>query len=44
MFGETMSLDDTDETGTVIGSKRRNIRDIGLLKNMPDDRSMHMIP
>lgn len=44
LFGENMSLDDTDETGTEIKSARRNIRDIGLMKNMPDDRSMHMIP
>ena len=44
MFGETMSLDDTDETGEIVGSKRRNIKDLGLLKNMPDERSMHMVP
>lgn len=44
MFGETVSLDDTDETGTVVGSNRRSIKDLGLLKNMPDERSMHIIP
>ena len=44
LFGETIQLDDRDETGTNIGSNRRNINDIGLDKNMPDGRSMHIIP
>lgn len=44
LFGERIQLDDSDETGTLIGSNRRNINDIGLDKDMPDGRAMHIIP
>lgn len=44
IFGENNKSQDYDETGTPVESKYVNLKDIGLLKNMPDEKPMHIIP